>query len=168
MNQNALYTILHLQLNVWNTLTVPYFRGTNRFLFSPIRILCLSSSLTLQMRRHGHACKIADGFATFDFATRQKAGHANFCQTIAAVVTERRSELNMSQRQEFEIELTRDIEKHFDMKKIHQLLRMVPLFEPVLDDDNLLTLLASRSEIVRFDQGETIVRQWGEGEPHPG
>jgi len=70
----------------------------------------------------------------------------------------------MSQRQEFEIELTRDIEKHFDMKKIHQLLRMVPLFEPVLDDDNLLTLLASRSEIVRFDQGETIVRQGGEGD----
>lgn len=70
----------------------------------------------------------------------------------------------MSQRLEFENELTCDIEKHFDMKKIHQLLRMVPLFEPVLDDDNLLTLLASRSEIVCFNQGDTIVQQGCHGD----
>ena len=78
---------------------------------------------------------------------------------ISQLICQRQHDLSLSQIQINSSSLTENIEKHFQMTKILNLIRKNPLFHGILDDDELVRSTASRCELARFEEGCTIVRQ---------
>lgn len=83
-------------------------------------------------------------------------------QNIAQLISSRR--LPHSRSHQHMDDLADDIERHFQMRKIFELVRKIPVFEGLVDNDELIRSTASRCELQRFDEGDVIVTE-GEIDP---
>jgi len=78
---------------------------------------------------------------------------------ISHLICQRQHGLSLSQIQINSAGLAENIEKHFQMTKVLDFFRRVPLFQGILEHEELVRSTASRCELMRFEEGDTIVRE---------
>lgn len=78
---------------------------------------------------------------------------------ISHLICQRQHGLSLSQVQINSAGLAESIEKHFQMNQVLDFFRKVPLFHGILEQEELVRITASRCKMMRFEEGDTIVRQ---------